>query len=113
MGKQNTQISFAVTFTVTAKLISAFVFAIRIVQSLYYLNPKFQASSHLLWLYSLVCVGQGLIPEHWFSHDAAHLGFKAHQDDFIHLEPCQSLGGAENHPHADLGLFHSYKMIRN
>ena len=28
-----------------------FVFAIRIVQSLYYLYPKFQASSHLLWLY--------------------------------------------------------------
>ena len=36
-AKTNTQISF----TVTAKLISAFVFAIRIVQSLYYLNPKF------------------------------------------------------------------------
>ena len=29
---------------VTAKLISAFVFATRIVQSLFYLNPKFQAS---------------------------------------------------------------------
>ena len=41
---------------------SAFVFAIRIVQSLYYLNPKFQASSHLLWLYSLVCVGPGRKP---------------------------------------------------
>ena len=27
-----------------------FFFAIRIVQYLYYLNPKFQASSHLLWL---------------------------------------------------------------
>ena len=33
---------------VTAKLISAFVFATQIVQSLYFLNPKFQASSHLL-----------------------------------------------------------------
>ena len=31
----------------TAKLISAFVFATRIVQSLYYLNPKFHASKHL------------------------------------------------------------------
>ena len=30
---------------VTAKLISAFVFATRIVQFLFYLNPKFQASS--------------------------------------------------------------------
>ena len=36
-----------------------FVFAIRIVQSLYYLHPKLQASSHLLWLYRLVCVGPG------------------------------------------------------
>ena len=26
------------------------------------LNPKFQASSHLLWLYSLVCVGPGRKP---------------------------------------------------
>ena len=41
---------------------SAFVFAIRIVQFLYYVNPKFQASSHLLWLYSLVCVGPGRKP---------------------------------------------------
>ena len=39
------------------QLISAFVFAARIIQSFFYLNPKFQASSHLLWLYSLVCVG--------------------------------------------------------
>ena len=53
--KTKTQISFAVT----AKLINAFVFATRIVQFLYYLNPKFQASSHLLWLYSPVCVGPG------------------------------------------------------
>ena len=29
--------------------------------SLYYLNPKFQASSHLLWLYSPVCVGPSWI----------------------------------------------------
>ena len=28
-------------------------------QSLYFLNTKFQASSHLLWLYSPVCVGPG------------------------------------------------------
>ena len=27
---------------------------------LYFLNPKFQASNHLLWLYSQVCVGPGL-----------------------------------------------------
>ena len=57
-AKTKTQISFAVT----AKLISAFVFAIQIVQSLYYLNPKFQASNYLLWLYSPVCVGPGRNP---------------------------------------------------
>ena len=42
-AKTKTQISFAVT----EKLISAFVFATRIVQYLYFLNAKFQASSHL------------------------------------------------------------------
>ena len=47
---------------VTAQLISAFVFAPLIVQTLYLLNPKFQASSHLLWLYSMVCVGPGRKP---------------------------------------------------
>ena len=46
----------------TVKLISPFVFAIRKVQSLYNFNPKFQASSHLLWMYSLVCVGPGRKP---------------------------------------------------
>ena len=56
--ENTTQISFAVT----AKLISAFVFATRIVQSLCFLNQKFQASSHLLWLYSPVCVGPGRKP---------------------------------------------------
>ena len=56
--ENRTQISFAVT----VKLISAFVFATRILQSLLYLNPKFQVSSHLLLLYSLVCVGPGRKP---------------------------------------------------
>ena len=55
MRKQKTQISFAVT----AKLISAFVFITRIVQFLLYLYPKFQASSHLLKLYRRVCVRPG------------------------------------------------------
>ena len=57
-AETKTQISCAVT----VQLISAFVFALRIVQSLYYLNPKFQASSHILWLYSPVCVGPGRKP---------------------------------------------------
>ena len=42
--------------------ISAFVFATQIVQSLFFLNPKFQASSQLLWLHSLVCFGPGRKP---------------------------------------------------
>ena len=42
--KTKAQISFAVT----AKLISAFVFATRIVQLLFFLNLKFLVSSHLL-----------------------------------------------------------------
>ena len=61
-AKTKTQISFVVT----AKLISAFVFATWIVQSLYFLNPKFQASSHLLWLSSPVCVASGQNPKTGF-----------------------------------------------
>ena len=57
-AKTKTQISFAVN----AKLISAFVFATWIVQSLFYLNAKAHDSSHLLWLYSPVCVGPGRKP---------------------------------------------------
>ena len=57
-AKTKTQISCAIT----AQLISAFVFATRIVKSLYFLNPKFQASSHLLWLHSPVCLGLGQKP---------------------------------------------------
>ena len=47
---------------ITAKLINAFVFALWIVQFLFYLNTKFQASSHLLLLYSQVCVRPGRKP---------------------------------------------------
>ena len=42
ISENKAQISFAVT----AKLISAFVFTTRLVQSLYFLNAKFQATSH-------------------------------------------------------------------
>ena len=81
-AKTKTQISSAVT----EKLISAFVFAIQIVQSLYYLNTKFQAFSHLLWLYSPVCVGPGQKPECCFSHNEAHFsnrpaGWLANSED--------------------------------
>ena len=34
----------------------AFVFATQIVQFLFFLNPKFPVSSHVLCLYSSVCV---------------------------------------------------------
>ena len=51
----------------------AFVFPTRIVQSLFFLNPIFQVSSYLLWLYSLVCVGPGRKPECGFFHVAAQL----------------------------------------
>ena len=40
----------------------AFVFATRIVLFLFFLNPKFQASSLLLRLYRPVCVGPGRKP---------------------------------------------------
>ena len=69
MQKTKTQISFAVT----TKLISAFVFATWKVQYLYFLNTKFQASSHLQWQYSLVCVGPGQNPHCWFSQAGAHI----------------------------------------
>ena len=68
-AKIKTQISFAVT----AKMVSAFVFATWIVQPLYFLNTKFQASSHLLLLHSLVCVRPGQNPHCWFSHVVAHM----------------------------------------
>ena len=48
-----------ISCSVTGQLIIAFVFATKIVQSLYLLNPKFQASSHLLWLDKPVCVAPG------------------------------------------------------
>ena len=58
-AKTKAQISFAVT----AKLISAFVFTAQILQFLYFLSPKFPTSSHFLCMYSLVCVGPGRNPQ--------------------------------------------------
>ena len=48
-------------------------FATRIVQFLFYLNPKFQASSLHLCFYSPVCVGPVRKPHCWFSHEAAQV----------------------------------------
>ena len=50
-----------------------FVFATWIVQYLYFLNTKFQASSHLQWLYSLVWVRPGQKPHCWFFHVSAQM----------------------------------------
>ena len=50
-----------------------FIFAIRTVHFLYFLNPKFQASTSFLCFYSLVCVGPVRKPHCWFSHEGAHL----------------------------------------
>ena len=60
-------------FRLCKLLVSAFVFATRIVQSLYFLNTKFHASSCLLLLCSSVCVEPGRKPHCWFSHEAAPL----------------------------------------
>ena len=46
-----------------AKLISAFVFATRMVHFLYFLNPKLPDSNHLLCLYRPVCVRPGRYPK--------------------------------------------------
>ena len=66
-AKTKAQISFAVT----AKLISAFVFATRIVQFFFFLSPKFQASF-------CDCTGRVVLdlvgnPEDRFSRDSAHI----------------------------------------
>ena len=58
------------------QLISAFVFSKQIVKSLSFLNPKFQASNHLMYLCSLVCVGPGRKPEDRFSHYEVVINFE-------------------------------------
>ena len=48
----------------------------RIVQSPFFVNTKFHASSCLLlWLYSPVCAQPGQKPQRWFSYEAAHILF--------------------------------------
>ena len=72
-NKDADQLRAQISFAVTAKLISAFVFATRIVQFLLYFNPKFQASSSFLCLYRSVCVGPVRKPHCWFSHEVAQI----------------------------------------
>ena len=59
----------------TAKLITAFVFATRIVQFLFYLNLKFQASRSSLCLYRPVCVAPVRKPYCWISHETAQIKY--------------------------------------
>ena len=54
------------------------VFATRIVQFLFNLNPEFQGSSSFLCLYRPVCVRPGRKPHCWFSHDAAQYTVSGH-----------------------------------
>ena len=56
-----------------ADQLRAFVFATRIVQSLYFLNTKFHASSCLLFLRSPIGIGPVRKPHCWFSHEWAHI----------------------------------------
>ena len=65
-----------IRFAVTVKLISTLVF--RYTDNTIPLLPKFLASSHLLSLYSLVCVE----PHCWFSDVAAHFMFPASGCDY-------------------------------
>ena len=64
-----------ISFAVTAKLISAFVFVKQIIQFLYmyFQNPNFSAPIYLLCLYSSVCVRPVRKPDCWFASDGAHL----------------------------------------
>ena len=81
-AKTNTQISCAVT----AQLFNAFVFATQIVQSLFFINPNFQGSNHLLLLYSLVCVGPSR--EHKrpvFSQRDSYLTVQGHSSQSKHV----------------------------
>ena len=65
-AKTKAQISFVV-------IAPSSVFVKRIVQSLFYIYSKVQASSIFLCLCSSVCVGPIQVPHCRFSHEAAHL----------------------------------------
>ena len=64
----------AKTTGVTAQLIRAPLFNLhsKINPSIYFPNPNFQASSHLLWVYTRFVSNLVENPEDRFSHDGAH-----------------------------------------
>ena len=63
----NAKIKAKISCAVTTQLISVFVFPIKIVQP-FFLNPKFQVSSHLLWPYRQIVLDRSKT-----SHDTAHI----------------------------------------
>ena len=70
----------------SAKPISAFVSATRIVQSLYFLNQNFQSLTIFCdCMYSPVCVGPGRNPICWFSHAQAQITFPIKIEDSAHV----------------------------
>ena len=72
---------------VTAKLISAFVFAKWIVQYLFYLNPKFQVSRDLLWLHSPVCFRPSRKPRRPVFSEQGSIAICIFQRHYSMLEP--------------------------
>ena len=81
------------------------IFAIPIVQSLYYLHPKFQVSSDLLWLYRPVCVGPGRKPRRpVFSQRGSNCFISWKQDVSLSLQEVRPIhrlcisDGMRNHP---------------
>ena len=76
-----------ISFAVTGKLISVFVFATRIVQFLFFLKPKFQSSRFFLKLYRAVCVRPGRKPRRpVFSRRGSYsTTVKEQKDQDIHI----------------------------
>ena len=73
-----------ISFAVTGKLISAFVFAAQTVQFFYFLNPKFPASIHLQCLYISVYVKPVRKPHCWFF--MTRLKYISIQNPHCHLQ---------------------------
>ena len=95
-----------------AKLISAFVFAKRIVLFLLYLNPKFQASSSCLCLCRPVCVRHVRKPHCWFSHEVAQI-IDPEKTDNLGFRPGPTQTGLYSHRSRIESLNFSVKKQRN
>ena len=73
MRKPDAKTKMQISFAVTAKLISASVFATRIVQSLYFLNPNFKPLAIFCDCTARFVSDQVRNPEDRFSHSEAHM----------------------------------------